>query len=146
MSGFVAGALSVRNLYREFMWHDGLVASLTSAPQLVRSLPRVVETLRYGSRQPPGEHSASGPEAELLSLAVAGDSRRQGLGGVLVEAFLSEAASRGCTSARVVVGASNDAAVALYGRGGFETAETLEVHEGTPSLLMRTDVGRTERR
>ena len=146
VSGFVAGALSVRNLYREFLWHDGVVASVTSAPQLVRSLPRVVETLRYGSRQPPGEHAPSGPEAELLSLAVAGDSRRQGLGGVLVEAFLSETASRGCTSARVVVGASNDAAVALYGHGGFVKAETFEVHEGTPSLLMRTDVGQTGRR
>jgi ribosomal protein S18 acetylase RimI-like enzyme len=146
VNGFVAGAVSVRSLYREFLWHDGFVAAVTSAPQLVRSLPRVVETLRYGSRQPPGEHAAPGPEAELLSLAVAGDSRRQGLGGVLVDAFLSEAASRGCTSARVVVGASNDTAVALYGRGGFETAGTLEVHEGTPSLLMRADVSRTGRR
>jgi ribosomal protein S18 acetylase RimI-like enzyme len=146
VSGFVAGAVSVRSLYREFLWRDGLVASLSSAPQLVRSLPRVWETLRYGSGQPPVDHAASGPEAELLSLAVAGDSRRQGLGGVLVDAFLSEAASGACTSARVVVGADNDAAVALYRRGGFETAGTLEVHEGTPSLLMRADVSRIGRR
>jgi ribosomal protein S18 acetylase RimI-like enzyme len=143
VTGFVAGAVSVRSLYREFLWHDGFVASVTSAPRLVRSLPRVIETLRYGSQQSPGEQAASGPEAELLSLAVASESRRQGLGGVLVDAFLSEAASRRCTSARVVVGANNDAAVALYRRGGFETADTLEVHEGTPSLLMRVDVGRT---
>jgi ribosomal protein S18 acetylase RimI-like enzyme len=146
VSGFVAGAVSVRSLYREFLWRDGLVASLSSAPQLVRSLPRVWETLRYGSGQPPVDHAASGPEAELLSLAVAGDSRRQGLGGVLVDAFLSETASRACTSARVVVGADNDSAVALYRRGGFETAGTLEVHEGTPSLLMRADVSRIGRR
>jgi ribosomal protein S18 acetylase RimI-like enzyme len=146
VSGFVAGAVSVRSLYREFLWHDGFVASVTSAPRLVRALPRVVETLRYGSQQPPGAPAASGPEAELLSLAVAGDSRRQGVGRVLVDAFFSEAASRNCTSARVVVGASNDAAVALYRQGGFETAVTLEVHEGTPSLLMRADVRRTGRR
>ncbi len=137
VSGFVAGAVSVRRLYREFLVHDGLVAAVTSAPQLVRSLPRVVETLRYGSRQPPGSAAPSVPEAELLSLAVAGDSRRQGTGAALVEAFLAEATRRGCTSARVVVGADNDAAIALYGRGGFEAAESLEVHEGTPSLLMR---------
>jgi ribosomal protein S18 acetylase RimI-like enzyme len=146
VSGFVAGAVSVRSLYREFLWRDGLVASLSSAPQLMRSLPRVFETLRYGSRQPQGERTASGPEAELLSLAVARDNRRQGLGGVLVDAFLTEAETRGCDSARVVVGASNDPAVALYGRGGFATAETLEVHEGTPSLLMRVDLGRARPR
>ncbi len=137
VSGFVAGAVSVRRLYREFMLHDGLVASVTSAPRLVRSLPRVIETLRYGSRPAPGSETVPVPEAELLSLAVAADSRRQGAGAALVDGFLAEAARRGCTSARVVVGADNDAAVALYRRGGFEAAETLEVHEGTTSLLMR---------
>jgi ribosomal protein S18 acetylase RimI-like enzyme len=146
VSGFVAGAISVRKLYREFLWHDGLVASVTSAPQLVRSLPRVVETLRYGSQQPPGAATTSVPEAELLSLAVAGESRRQGSGAALVEAFLAEATRRGCTSARVVVGAGNDTAIALYGRGGFEVAETLEVHEGTTSLLMRADLGQVGHR
>ncbi len=140
VSGFVSGAVSVRRLYREFLLHDGLVASVTSAPQLIRSLPRVVETLRYGSQKSPGAAAASVPEAELLSLAVAEESRRQGAGAALVEAFLAEAARRGCVSARVVVGASNDAAVALYGRGGFEAVESLEVHEGTPSLLMRADL------
>ncbi len=141
VSGFVAGAVSVRRLYREFLLHDGLVATVTSAPQLVRSLPRVFETLRYGSREHPGSEAAPVPEAELLSLAVADDSRRQGAGAALVEAFLAEAARRGCTTARVVVGADNAAAIALYGRGGFEVAQTLEVHEGTPSLLMRTQLG-----
>ncbi len=144
--GFVAGAVSVGSLYREFLWHDGIVASVTSAPQLLRSLPRVVETLRYGSREAPGGKASSVPEAELLSLAVSGQSRRQGAGAALVQAFLAEAASRGCASSRVVVGADNDAAIALYGRGGFETAESLEVHEGTPSLLMRADLGHAARR
>ena len=136
------------NLYREFLWHDGVVASVTSAPQLVRSLPRVVETLRYGSRQPPGAAAAVGaPRPSSSRSPWRATAVGRGSGAALVEAFLARggfaraAPRRGWSS-----GASNDAAVALYGRGGFATAENLEVHEGTPSLLMRADLGQTGRR
>jgi ribosomal protein S18 acetylase RimI-like enzyme len=141
--GFVAGATSVRGLYREFLVKDGFQAAVSSAPQLARSLPGVFETLRYGA---PGRASERGPvredqvprvpESELLAIAVAEGGRRRGTGAALVAAFQSAAAARGSRSARVVVGADNRSAIALYEESGFRTVRHLELHAGTTSLLL----------
>ncbi len=61
-------------------------------------------------------------EAELLTLAVLPDARRQGLGTKLLAACLSEAAQADAVRLHLEVGASNAAARALYARAGF--AET----------------------
>jgi ribosomal protein S18 acetylase RimI-like enzyme len=143
--GFVAGATSVRRLYRRFLWRDGVAAAVTSAPHLVRSAPRVLETIRYGAGDPGtalGE-SAAARESELLAMAVAEGSRRQGAGGALVNGFMSTAKELGSTSARVVVGATNHGAIALYGGAGFVDARRLELHAGTESLLLRADLTMT---
>ncbi len=58
-------------------------------------------------------------EAELLTLAVAPDLRRQGTGRRLVAGFLDEAARRGAESAFLEVAAPNAAARALYAAAGF---------------------------
>ncbi len=133
--GFVAGTTSVRRLYRDFMVRDGLAAALTAAPQLLRSVPRAVETLRYGAG---GSGGATRPgEAELLSMAVSEDARRRGIGVALVEGFVAAATRMGATSARVVVGAANRPAVALYERCGFREPQSVEVHAGTRSSVLR---------
>lgn len=61
-------------------------------------------------------------EAELLTLAVARDARRQGVGTRLVEGFLSEAQARGAESAFLEVAETNVAARALYAAAGFVPA------------------------
>ena len=61
-------------------------------------------------------------EAELLTLAVAPDRRRGGIGARLVAAFTAEAQARGAATAFLEVAADNTAALALYRRHGF--AET----------------------
>lgn len=61
-------------------------------------------------------------EAELLTLAVAPEARRQGTGARLVQEFLQESARRGAESAFLEVAAPNAAARALYAAAGF--AET----------------------
>lgn len=61
-------------------------------------------------------------EAELLTLAVAPDQRRRGLGAELVRAFLQEATRRGADSAFLEVAAGNDPARALYAAAGFAPA------------------------
>ncbi|MDQ2065929.1 ribosomal protein S18-alanine N-acetyltransferase [Xinfangfangia sp. CPCC 101601] len=61
-------------------------------------------------------------EAELLTLAVAPDSRRLGLGRKLVAAFLTTAGTRGAEQAFLEVSAENPAAIALYESQGFQTA------------------------
>jgi ribosomal protein S18 acetylase RimI-like enzyme len=143
VAGFVAGSAAVGRLYREFLWRDGLPAVLSSAPRLMRSLPRVVETLRYGTPDTPARDGTDAgsrtttTETELLALAVDGAERQRGVGKALVEAFITTARAAGSASARVVVGLANDRAIALYGRAGFSDSERLELHSGTESLVMR---------
>ena len=61
-------------------------------------------------------------EAELLTVAVAPNQRRQGIGAALVEQFLTQSRARGGESAFLEVAASNTAAQALYARHGFTQA------------------------
>lgn len=58
-------------------------------------------------------------EAELLTLAVAPDARRRGLGRKLVARFLYQAQLRGAESAFLEVSAENAPAIALYESAGF---------------------------
>jgi [ribosomal protein S18]-alanine N-acetyltransferase len=58
-------------------------------------------------------------EAELLTIAVMPEARRQGTGGRLVDAFLTQARALGAETAFLEVAAGNAAALALYERTGF---------------------------
>lgn len=58
-------------------------------------------------------------EAELLTLAVAPEARRRGLGRKLVARFLYQARLRGADQAFLEVSEDNPAARALYQRAGF---------------------------
>lgn len=60
-------------------------------------------------------------EAEVLSIAVAGAARGQGLGRALLGACLEEAKARGAARMFLEVAADNPPALALYRRMGFET-------------------------
>jgi ribosomal protein S18 acetylase RimI-like enzyme len=138
--GFVAGTTATSRLYRQFIVREGAMVTVTSGPRLARSLPKVLETLRYGG----GDGHRSEPE--LLALAVDETWRRRGVGTTLVEAFLRRATATSAATARVVVGAGNAAAVELYRRAGFEPESDLEVHRGSASLVMRTNLpGRASR-
>lgn len=61
-------------------------------------------------------------EAELLTLAVAPEARRQGSGRRLLAAFEAEAAARGATRAYLEVAAGNAPARALYAGAGWQEA------------------------
>lgn len=58
-------------------------------------------------------------EAELLTLAVAPEARRRGLGRKLVSRFLYQARLRQADRAFLEVSAQNPAAIALYESAGF---------------------------
>lgn len=60
-----------------------------------------------------------GPEAELLTIAVAADARRSGIGRRLVADFEAVAARRGAQAAFLEVAATNTAARALYAGAGY---------------------------
>lgn len=128
--GFVAAAEDVGALYRSFLIRDGAVAGALAAPRLLRSLRRVIETLRY----PSGETDL--PRAEILSVVVDAAAGGRGLGTRLVTEALRMIGERGVRCAKVVVGAGNEPALALYERCGFAHRARIEVHEGTPSEVL----------
>ncbi len=139
-AGFIAGTTSIRRLYRDFALHDGMSAFAGSAPRLVASWPRALETLRHGRADPGGERVPGAACGELLAIAVDPAQRGRGIGRMLVDGFLNQLARRGTGCARVVVGADNIAAVSLYEQAGFRTEETFELHRGSPSFLMTRTV------
>jgi ribosomal protein S18 acetylase RimI-like enzyme len=129
--GFVAGSEDVRALYRAFLVRDGVPAAARALPRVIRSVGRVVETLRY-----PAGGDADLPAAELLAIAVAPGGRGRGVGRALVDALTSELARRGVAAVRVVVGADNAGALRLYEACGFKPATRIEVHRGTASRVL----------
>jgi len=63
-------------------------------------------------------------EAELLTLAVSPDARRQGIGATLLAQFEQMAASRGARDGFLEVSAQNAPAYALYVRAGWQVTGT----------------------
>lgn len=64
--------------------------------------------------------SVSGPDADVMTVAVAPTAQGRGVGGVLLRALLGEAATRGASQVLLEVHADNAAAIRLYQRHGFE--------------------------
>ncbi|MGL4236761.1 ribosomal protein S18-alanine N-acetyltransferase [Tabrizicola sp.] len=71
-------------------------------------------------------------EAELLTLAVAPEARRRGLGGRLLARFLYQARLRGAGRVFLEVSAQNTAAIALYESAGFSQAGQRRGYYRTP--------------
>ena len=71
-------------------------------------------------------------EAELLTLAVAPEARRRGLGRKLVARFLYQSRLRGAERAFLEVSAENVAAIALYESAGFTRAGLRRGYYQTP--------------
>lgn len=71
-------------------------------------------------------------EAELLTLAVAPDARRRGLGRGLVARFLYQARLRGAESAFLEVSAENAPAIGLYESAGFTRSGMRRGYYRTP--------------
>ena len=82
---------------------------------------------------------AVGGEAEVLTLAVAPDRRRQGLAASLVAAAAGVAAGRGAEAIYLEVAANNEAAGGLYAKLGFvEAGRRKGYYEGgADAVVMR---------
>ena len=132
--GFVAGTEDTGELYRDFIRRDGWRALVAAAPRALRHGRRIAETLSYSRRAAAAE--ATLPRAELLSLAVAHEARRQGAGSALVRELQAEMDRRGVTALRVVVAAENATAIHAYRGCGFTDAGLLYVHRGEPSQVL----------
>jgi ribosomal protein S18 acetylase RimI-like enzyme len=127
---YCAGATDVGALYKEFIFHDGIVAGAVAAPRVVRSWRRVLETLRYPAT------AAGLPRAEVLAVATADRALGRGFGATAVRAATAELARRGAPAVKVTVGAANEPALAMYRRCGFTRAARINVHGGTESEVL----------
>ncbi|HKY49574.1 MAG TPA: GNAT family N-acetyltransferase [Acidimicrobiia bacterium] len=129
--GFVAGVQNTARFYRSFATKWGLLALIAALPRLLSPsvLRRARETLDYGR----GNGAVS---AELLSMAVDLPARGLGIGRRLGQEFLTRMERASITRVKVVVGAVNGAAIALYESLGFITQRKVEVHAGEASLEM----------
>jgi ribosomal-protein-alanine N-acetyltransferase len=80
-----------------------------------------------------------GDSADVQTVAVRADHQGRGIGALLLDALLGEAARRGCTEVLLEVRADNAAAVALYAARGFDTIATRRRYyaDGTDALILR---------
>jgi ribosomal-protein-alanine N-acetyltransferase len=98
-------------------WSAGDLAALLQSPGVFGVVIRRAEALAAFALA-----RAVADEAEILTLAVATDARRKGLGAALVEAVASRAAAVGVSRLFLEVAADNAAGLALYKRAGFAQA------------------------
>lgn len=76
-------------------------------------------------------------DAHVMTLAVAPEHRRRGEGTRLLLGLIDAALERGATSLTLEVRASNDAAIGLYRRFGFETVGVRPgYYEGEDAVIM----------
>lgn len=83
---------------------------------------------------------SSGHQADVQTVAVARGAQGGGLGRVLLDALLTEAARRGAGEVLLEVRAENAAAQALYARAGFERIAVRRGYYqpgGTDALVLR---------
>lgn len=127
---FAAASDDVRRFYKDFLLHDGVLATLGSAPRVVRSVPKVLETLRYPAL------TSDLPKAEILSVATDAAMSGRGYGSIALTQATRELERRGCTTAKVVAGAANDPALRLYRRNGFAPHAEISVHGDATSEVL----------
>lgn len=85
-------------------------------------------------------------EAELLTIAVHPDARRQGTGRLLLSDLIGMAAARGAETLFLEVRADNDSAIALYrsaglGEVGRRKAYYFDGTDRIDALVMRLEIG-----
>jgi glycosyltransferase involved in cell wall biosynthesis/ribosomal protein S18 acetylase RimI-like enzyme len=133
--GFATGVLSTRAFSRAFYRRHGPRALATALPRLLRPAVarRVIETAHYAGG------TGSLPEPELLSIGVDTAERGSGLGRRLATEMLSGLAELGADQVKVLVGAGNRDANAMFARMGLHRADTVALHDGVASNVWVTE-------
>ncbi|MDR6265236.1 MULTISPECIES: ribosomal protein S18-alanine N-acetyltransferase [Rhodobacterales] len=91
-------------------WSEAEFAELSASPQCI------IQTAKLGF----AIIRLAGPEAELLTIAVHPEARRQGLARSLLNALITDLNSRNCEEIFLEVVDDNTPAIQLYQSAGFE--------------------------
>lgn len=113
---------------------DGLSAALVNAFVVCRTAGAMPDGFALWR--------SMGDEAEILSIAIAPDQRRRGMGKALLEEVVHSATSEGMRSLFLEVDAGNTAARALYERSGFSRVGLRKRYyrNGADALVLRKDL------
>lgn len=133
--GFVAGASSMRPIYRQLLRKPirlfiALLPSLIM-PQRVR---RIFEILRYNSQMRIAQVTEV-PGFELLSIVVAPAARGTGAADRLYQRLVEHCEKKSLTGFKIVVGDALAPAHRFYQRNGAIPVGRIEVHLGEGSVI-----------
>ena len=134
IAGFIAGVDHTGRFYRWFLRRNLLRGACVMLPRLfsLRTIRRVIETMRYSGKQSTDDL----PDAELLSIAVDSEYRRQGTAELCYRALESHFASVGIERFRIVVGKQLEPAMKFYEKMGAVRTAEVEVHAGQGSWVL----------
>jgi len=132
--GFVAGTEGLGGVYRTMIKKHTLSVFLSLFPNILyyKNIGKLIELIFHiGGKSSEGAFPAS----ELLSLAVKGDYRREGVARKLVQALI-ESFRKDCVDEfKIVVGKELREAQRFYERIGAVRNGSLEVHKGAESYI-----------
>jgi ribosomal protein S18 acetylase RimI-like enzyme len=135
--GFVSFTENLGELYKDVIRKHPLRLLWILAGQFFswKKLKGIVENLFYPGKVKKMEL----PTMALLAIVVDPEARGLGVGRRLIERGFQECRRRGIDRVRVLVGAENAAACALYERCGFEEAYSI-INHGVPSKFYVADL------
>jgi ribosomal protein S18 acetylase RimI-like enzyme len=124
--GFVAFTANLDKLYKSIILKKGwrFVLLLAGKMFCLKRIKKVLETLFYPRRI----RKMNLPDAEILSIVIAPESRKKGLAIRLIKKGLAECTKRKIKKIKVLVGAGNEPANKLYLTCGFELVGQIDSH------------------
>ena len=129
IQGFAAGVTSQESFYQRLVrrqWWQFAISALGAAIRRPSVIPRLFRALRR-----PSETRQSAAAATLMSIGVSPESEGKGIGGLLIESFCREMATRGVTSICLTTDRDDNArANRFYERHGFHVSNSLVTPEG----------------
>lgn len=127
--GFVAGTTQAHSFYRRLLrqrWWRFAVASISPTLRNPLIVPRILRA--FGKSRAPECQSEA---ATIMSMAVAPEHQRHGIGASLVKAFLEEAARRDVSAVNLTTDAvDNEPVRCFYARLGFSPVARFTTPEG----------------
>ncbi len=136
--GFIAGGEGMGAIYRR-MLRSPLRLGWSLSPIVLRprAIARILEILRYGRGH---ADDLALPDAELLSIAVAPESRGSGIAEALYRRLIADFERRGVKSFKITVGDALLPAHRFYIRMGAMPAGKMEVHAGKVSTIYTQNI------
>ncbi|MHC4265159.1 MAG: GNAT family N-acetyltransferase [Planctomycetota bacterium] len=138
--GFIAFTTNINKLYKSVIARKGLRFATLLAREIssLENLKKILHTLSYPKRI----KNMALPSAELLSILIIPEMRRQGRGSLLVRKGLERCLELGLKRVKVLVGTENTSANRLYQKCGFELSEQIENH-GVKSNIYVVQISKT---